>query len=1446
VKNKKEKIKKNKEGNGERSLRASCADLGFLCSRWYTANNSILFIFLFSLFICSCCGPFGAKNSTVDNPPPGMGTFSLALSSPRTIRPTTPALNHFNKLELRFLAEGGGAASHNEIIDPYNGVSQLPSVYLKPGDYSLTVNAYKGTALAARGTLDPIISITEGQLTSDTVTLKTLLTEGTGTFSWDITVVPTPVTSATMTITPLRGGGTEVPEAPLTITGTRAIGSRTLNSGPYNVTFTFTAGGQQLAWYEYVHVYSTLDSKFTKEFTLAYFNSTNYTVTFKHNDNDVTGDGTQSVQHGGTIPNFLPERTAEAYLHSGTPTTTSGFDFDGWYTDSNTLWNPGMPVIGATTLNAGWTGAIDVFGQTGDNDVERAIEYVKNHVGAHTLFVCAGASIDTGPQTINTADFDLTIQGHNGRGIIQLSGSGSLFTISDSTASLTLGKNITLQGVSGSTSSLVSVSNGTFTMKDGSKITGHETGATGTVSVSAVFIMEGGEVSGNTANVGGGVAVGYGGNFIMSGTARVADNTASGSIGGYGGGVYLTYNGKFTMSDSAEVSGNKASEYGGGVCMSGSNGGIFTMNGGSVLNNEAGSGGGVYVNSGNTFTMTGGTISGNKAVGDGSGNGGGGVYAFGDTFSMSGGIITNNTDTFGTNTANPADIFVYPDSSEISGITKITLSSTAQVGTVTLDMFEEWANYHFTLISIASGWGGSIGSLNLRHDFPTDFTSSSWIGREIIAGAGGYALTTADIARITLGQFRNNTPTDFQPINNTHVFGELSPNIGMLAAVTLTNTFTVNDTAGWITALSDIRDGGDNKSYRINILSNMAVGGITTSNVDTGLGTVAGLTVTLRGIGNAKLYLNSPGSILRVNANQTLIIDSANLTLQGLRSGENGATQNNNTAVVYVNGNNAKLELRNGTITGNTNTSIPGGGVYVSSGTFTMSGGTISNNTGTAGGSGVRVADSGTFTMSEGTINGNVGGTNGVLGGGVSVASGSTFTMSGGTISNNTVYGGGGVSLDGSGVSPVTFTMNGGKISGNNASGNGGGVYLEKDVSTFTMNGGEISGNTSNYCGGVFISEGTFTMNGGEISDNTASNYGGGVLISNGTFAMNGGEISGNTASSGSGGGVDITSGTFTMYGGKIYDNNANGTGSTNGGGGVYVAGTFTMYSGKIYGNEAYSGGGVYATTDGTFTMDGGEIYGNTTTYYGGGVSVSSGTFTMDGGEIYSNKTDFSGGGVYLYDADSEFFMNGGEIYGNNANYGGGVYADGLSSSLSIFTMNNGEISGNTAATQGGGVYLYTYATFTMNNGKISGNTAGAGGGVYVNSSNSTFNMSGGSITGNKITVTTANGGGVYTSGTFRVGGTAIISGNARSTNTITNNANNAYMASSAYITLGDNTPATDNVPPPASGMNIHAATERTDGIIVQSVAISGQEAFFTADESGKQIMLEGDQIKIQ
>nr|MCR4670744.1 Ig-like domain-containing protein [Saccharofermentans sp.] len=149
----------------------------------------------------------------------------------------------------------------------------------------------------------------------------------------------------------------------------------------------------------------------------------------------------------------------------------------------------------------------------------------------------------------------------------------------------------------------------------------------------AEFVMEGGSITKNTSYDGCGAAVNIdGGKFTMNG-GSIDQNNASGY-----------------MSMGTRITGTGAGVY---IQYNSAHRrlGTFEMNGGVIKDNGKGNygeadvyyGGGVYVGSNCTFTMNGGTISGNSAS-----QNGGGVYiqtynGTGANFVLNGGTITDNT-----------------------------------------------------------------------------------------------------------------------------------------------------------------------------------------------------------------------------------------------------------------------------------------------------------------------------------------------------------------------------------------------------------------------------------------------------------------------------------------------------------------------------------------------------------------------------------------------------------------------------------------------------------------------------------------------------------------------------------------------------------------------------------------------------------------------------------
>lgn len=175
------------------------------------------------------------------------------------------------------------------------------------------------------------------------------------------------------------------------------------------------------------------------------------------------------------------------------------------------------------------------------------------------------------------------------------------------------------------------------------------------------FTMSGGIISENNSEEGGGVYTA--GTFTMSDSnSKIFGNTATSTYGGgvsvsgdnakfimesgtlsdnkakNGGGVYVSKQGKFEMNGGTIGAKNEATNNGGGVYMAAGDGEI-TISGGKISNNESNNnGGGIYVNGG-TFTMNSGSvISDNSAAQDG-----GGAYVTGGNFTMSGSVISGNT-----------------------------------------------------------------------------------------------------------------------------------------------------------------------------------------------------------------------------------------------------------------------------------------------------------------------------------------------------------------------------------------------------------------------------------------------------------------------------------------------------------------------------------------------------------------------------------------------------------------------------------------------------------------------------------------------------------------------------------------------------------------------------------------------------------------------------------
>ena len=130
------------------------------------------------------------------------------------------------------------------------------------------------------------------------------------------------------------------------------------------------------------------------------------------------------------------------------------------------------------------------------------------------------------------------------------------------------------------------------------------------------------DLSGNSTNDDGGGIVNYG-------TATLTNSTVSGndatSVGSQGGGIAnIGLNGTVTLTDTV-VSENTTTAQGGGIF----NSGTLTLTGASLLDNDAGAGGGIY--NSDTAILTSTILSGNSATGGGGGISNSGTLTLTDT-----------------------------------------------------------------------------------------------------------------------------------------------------------------------------------------------------------------------------------------------------------------------------------------------------------------------------------------------------------------------------------------------------------------------------------------------------------------------------------------------------------------------------------------------------------------------------------------------------------------------------------------------------------------------------------------------------------------------------------------------------------------------------------------------------------------------------------------------
>ena len=482
------------------------------------------------------------------------------------------------------------------------------------------------------------------------------------------------------------------------------------------------------------------------------------------------------------------------------------------------------------------------------------------------------------------------------------------------------------------------------------------------------------------------------------------------------GGIFKMYGGTIT---------NNSATNGGGVYMCNNGGNIFNMYGGSITGNTAtDQGGGVYSASGE-ITMTGGTIDHNNA------SQGAGMYESGGSAAMSGGSITGNTAT-----VKGGGVYVSKDGNfKISGSVQITGNTKDSAA----NNVELAAGKTITIQSDLAE-GASIGVTTEKTPGTGDYS-------KVASGAEGYSLTEADANHF------------FSDVD--HAYTIMRADNKLILTNTGDSTLHYHPICGETCAHKNADGTFQHKDVYWEATSTL------TNDMPAGYYYLTqNVTLTQSWSPKAGMVLDLNGHDIIMNANGYVISrgkDPGAFTLTDCMGGQG----------------------RYGKITHENN--YKGGGIQLASPayysyamSFEMYGGSITGNIGTY--PGVCLKDNSSYSI--------------------------TFNMYGGEITDNKnisttgSYKSGGVYV----AAGNTFTMTGGKITGNQTATSGGGVYVEGQSNFIVSGDAQITGNY-NYKTDGTTADNVYLQSVVEGTQKQASIQVKGALSNNASISVNAGTI---------------------------------------------------------------------------------------------------------------------------------------------------------------------------------------------------------------------------------------------------------------------------------------------------------------------------------------------------
>ena len=526
------------------------------------------------------------------------------------------------------------------------------------------------------------------------------------------------------------------------------------------------------------------------------------------------------------------------------------------------------------------------------------------------------------------------------------------------------------------------------------------------------------------------------------------------------------------------------SVYGGGVYVEG--GGQFTMTGGNIVGCTASAtfqarGGGVFVAEKGTFTMSGGSIAGCTTVGGYSY--GGGIYNEG-TVNLSGTAEIRDChakDSDG-ETAFGGGISDNGEAFQISGNVRITGCTASGGGTDAVSMDTgsviSGGTFDGSVQNTGTISGGTFNGRVVNSSMITDGIFNGEVVNDYGTISGGTfngvvtnysTITEGAISGITVTYKANGGiyATQIVPSGSAaikpvdlakpgHIFDGWYTSDGAQWNFTTAVTENITLTARWTLKAQEV----SSEQELTDALADSANGVVRLTadiTITAGLKITRDVTVDLNGHVLRYDEAANPDSIFRVAGGKTLTLtdsrpqaehEDKTLPAGGLITGGKGFKYDNGAGQSY---------------------NYYGGGVYVEPGaSFVLAGGTIyacgvQSGANSAYGGGI-YAEGGSVTMTGGAIrNCAVSADYGASGGAIYAKAGSV-TMSGGVISGCSAMDGGGILTSG-----CTVRITGGRIENCKASGRGGGLYIGDHADQISVLDAAISGCEAKRGGGVAL-----------------------------------------------------------------------------------------------------------------------------------------------------------------------------------------------------------------------------------------------------------------------------------------------------------------------------------------------------------------------------------------